>query len=97
MCGKNECIELIRNNLPYIQKEFGVSELRLFGSMARGDNRDDSDVDIFVDMPQKIYLMSGLKIFLEQLLNVSVDLVRRHSHISQKFLNQVLADGIIIL
>ncbi len=97
MCSKNECIDILRNNLPYIQKEFGVRELRLFGSMARGDNREGSDVDIFVDMPPRIYLMSSLKIFLEQLLNVSVDLVRKHSHISQKFLNQILVDGIVIL
>jgi len=65
--------------------------------MARGDNRSDSDVDILVDMPPKIFLMNELKCFLENLLKISVDLVRRHSHLSAKFLNEVNKDGIVIL
>lgn len=97
MCNTHECIALINQNLPYIQKKFGVNGLCLFGSMARGDNHSDSDVDILVDMPPKIILMSELKDYLEKLLNTSVDLVRRHSHLSVKFLNQIVRDGITLL
>lgn len=97
MCNTHECITLINQNLPYIQKKFGVNGLCLFGSMARGDNHSDSDVDILVDMPPKIILMSELKDYLEKLLNTSVDLVRRHSHLSVKFLNQIVRDGITLL
>ena len=97
MCDKNECISKIRENLPYIQKEYGVTELSLFGSTARGDNRSDSDVDILVDMPPKIFLMSALKDYLENLLKTSVDLVRRHSHLSQRFMSQISNDAIQIL
>lgn len=97
MCDRQECISLITENLPYIQRRFDVKGLCLFGSVARGDNRSDSDVDILVDMPPKIFLMSELKCFLENLLKISVDLVRRHSHLSAKFLNEVNKDGIVIL
>lgn len=76
---------------------YGVTGLCLFGSMARGDNRPDSDVDILVDMPPKILLMEGLRSFLENLLKTSVDLARRHAHLSQKFLNQIASDAITIL
>lgn len=68
----------------------------LFGSMARGDNGPESDVDIFVDMPPKIFIMSALKNYLEELLGMSVDLIRRHSHMSQRFLNQISNDAITI-
>ncbi|MDE6326209.1 MAG: nucleotidyltransferase domain-containing protein, partial [Duncaniella sp.] len=71
--------------------------LCIFGSMARGDNRENSDVDILVDMPPEIFLMSALKRFLEGLLNTSVDLVRRHSHLSKKFLDQISSDAITLL
>lgn len=97
MCNTKECITLITDNLPYIQRVYGVTGLCLFGSMARGDNRPDSDVDILVDMPPKILLMEGLRSFLENLLKTSVDLVRRHAHLSQKFLNQIASDAITIL
>lgn len=97
MCSSNECITKIRENLPYIQKEYGVTGLCLFGSVARGDNRPDSDVDILVDMPPKIFALSALHRYLESLLKVSVDLIRRHSHLSNQFLNQIARDGIKIL
>lgn len=97
MCNTNECISKLQANIPYMQREFGVTGLCLFGSVARGDNRDDSDVDILVDMPPKIFLISALKDYLENLLKTSVDLVRRHSHLSSKFLQQISNDGIILL
>ncbi|MGM9822208.1 MAG: nucleotidyltransferase family protein [Muribaculaceae bacterium] len=97
MCTANECISKIRQNLPYIKQEYGVTRLCLFGSVARGDNRPDSDVDILVDMPPKIFALSALHRYLETLLESSVDLIRRHSHLSPTFLNQIARDGIQIL
>lgn len=97
MCDKNECISIIRENLPYIQKEYGVTGLSLFGSVARGDNHPDSDVDILVDMPPKVFALTALHRYLESILKTSVDLVRRHSHLSANFLNQISRDGITIL
>ncbi|MDE7438453.1 MAG: nucleotidyltransferase domain-containing protein [Muribaculaceae bacterium] len=93
----SQYIEILKENLPRIQNEFGVTALSVFGSMARGDNTDDSDIDIFVEMPPKIFLMSGLKDFLESILTVSVDLIRKHSHLSSKFQNQISRDAITIL
>lgn len=97
MCSQDDCITKIRENLPYIQKEYGVTGLILFGSVARGDNRPDSDVDILVDMPPKLLLMSALKDYLENILQTSVDVIRRHSHLSQRFLNNISEDAISIL
>ncbi len=97
MCDLHECLSKLRENLPYLQQEFGVTGLCLFGSVARGDNRPDSDVDILVDMPPKIFLMSALKDYLEKTLQTSVDLVRRHSHLSNRFLTQISNEIIPIL
>ncbi|MBP3535889.1 MAG: nucleotidyltransferase domain-containing protein [Muribaculaceae bacterium] len=83
--------------MPYIRKEYGVTSLCIFGSVARGDNGPDSDVDVLVEMPPKIIMMNALKEYLEKLLHTSVDLVRRHSHMSGRFLNQISIDAIAIL
>ena len=96
MCSQSECIKILAENKSYLQSEYGVTGMTLYGSTARGDNRPDSDVDILVDMPPKIFLVCGLKQYLEKILGSSVDLVRRHSHLSPRFLNQVKKDAITI-
>ena len=79
-----------------IQSEFGVASMAVFGSVARGTNTSGSDIDILVDMPPKIFQMSALKNYLEKLLDASVDLVRRHSHLTPKFLDQISHDAVTI-
>ncbi len=97
MCDRAECIKKLQENLPYIQREYGVTGLTLFGSLARGDNRPDSDVDILVNMPPKIFIIVRLKKFLESILHNSVDLIHYHSRMNPRFLNEVYRDGITIL
>lgn len=97
MCTRNECIDILKEATPYIQKNFGVESLCLFGSVARGENRIDSDVDLLVEMPPRIFQISALKEYLESLLHTSVDLIRRHPHLSQKFINHISRDAITIL
>jgi hypothetical protein len=96
MCTRQQCIEKIRASIPFIQKEFGVNSLCIFGSVARGDNRDDSDVDVCVDMPPKALKISALKIFLQDLLGTSVDVVRKHPYLDSFLLNEIDRDGIYI-
>ena len=88
MCTQSTCIKLLTENKSYLQSEFGVTGMTLFGSTARGEQRPDSDIDILVDMPPKIFLMSALKQYLEKILNSTVDIVRRNSHLPPRFLNQ---------
>ena len=97
VCTANECITKIRENLPTIQNEYGVTGLTLFGSVARGDNTPESDVDLLVEMPPKFLVLCRLHKYLENLLNVSVDLIHRHSRMNPRFLNEVARDGITIL
>lgn len=97
MCTRSECIERLKAASPYLKKEYGVESLCLFGSMARGDNRSDSDVDLLVEMPPRLFLIESLREYLENILSVSVDIVRRHSHLSARFLNEIAKDAITIL
>lgn len=97
MCTRQQCIDRLTEAAPYIRKEFGVKSLCLFGSVARGDNRVDSDVDICVDMPPKTGLIMGLKIFLEELFGSSVDLIRRHKNLRPFFLSRIEKDAIYVI
>ena len=55
----------------------GCRNVRVFGSVATGNNRPDSDVDFLVefDRGKNLFDLIGLKLDLENLLGVSVDLV----------------------
>ena len=97
MCKKEECVRILNENLPRIKSEFGVTGLCIFGSVARGDSRPDSDIDILVDMPPRIFQLTALKNFLESILKTSVDVIRRHSHLSPKFQAEISRHAITIL
>jgi uncharacterized protein len=55
----------------------GVTGLRVFGSVARGEDRADSDVDLLVDLPEHMSLfgLARLQAELESILSARVDLV----------------------
>ena len=97
MCTRQECFDRLHAAAPYIQKEYGVKSMRVFGSMARGDNRPDSDVDIFVEMPPDAFQSIGLQQYLEDLLDKDVDLISKHRNINTFFLKQIERDGIYII
>jgi hypothetical protein len=72
--------ELLKNKREEILKvaaKHGVRRIRVFGSMARGDARPDSDVDFLVETGPKhsAFFPGGLVLDLENLLGRHVDVV----------------------
>lgn len=96
MKSTEECINILTENTKHLKSRFGVTSLRLFGSTSRGEQHEGSDVDVCVDMPPKIHLVSGLKSFLERLMGCSVDVIRMHKHINPYLLDEINKDGIYI-
>ena len=58
-------------------RRFGVKSLSIFGSVARGEARDESDVDVLVefDRPTGLFQLARLGHHLEELLEARADLV----------------------
>ena len=96
MKSTQEYIDLLRAHAAELQTRFGISYMRIFGSVARGEQQEDSDVDIFVELPATMKEVCGAQLFLEKLLGCNVDLIRKHSNLSPYILNQVEKDGATI-
>ena len=78
-----------------INSRFGVSSLSVFGSVARDEAAEESDVDLLVtfkDTPG-IFGFLELKEYLENLLQCSVDLVTE-SALKKQLRNQVLQEAV---
>ncbi|AGL03924.1 nucleotidyltransferase family protein [Desulfoscipio gibsoniae] len=77
MNNGNAILAKIETNMIKI-KGFGVKKIGLFGSFARGEQNDTSDIDILVEFYQNHKTFDNymdLKFYLEDLLNRKVDLV----------------------
>ena len=74
---REQVLALLAEHKPVLAQRFGVRRLALFGSMARGTARPDSDVDVLVDFdrPPDADQYFGTQFYLEDLLGRPVDLV----------------------
>ena len=76
---KNKILEILRGHRDELRKRFGVKSLAVFGSVARGEAKPESDVDIVGEFdPQAhvgLFKMVELKEFLERILGCPVDVV----------------------
>ncbi len=97
MLNRQECIDKIKAKEQIITHDFGVENLLLFGSVARDEAKESSDVDVFVDMAPNLYAMVGLKLYLENLLGCNVDVVRKHRNNDEFLLKQIEKDGCYII
>lgn len=97
MKTKSEYINIIKGHAEELQNRFGITSMLLFGSVARDEQREDSDVDLFVTMPPKFYNHVAAALFLEELLGCSVDLVQDHRNLRPFFRKQIESDGIPVL
>ena len=96
MKTSQEYIRIIQEHQPELQQRFGITSMRLFGSVARGEQREGSDIDLFVTMPPKMFNYIEAAQFLEQLLGCSVDLIGDHQNLRPFFRQQINKDGIDI-
>lgn len=79
-----------------IAARYGAERVFLFGSFARGDVTDSSDVDLRIDKGKiRGTQIAGLLLELEQALGREVDLIPTTS-LDRKFLNAIQKDEVLI-
>lgn len=91
---KEDVFTLLRQNGGHLRR-FGVRQLSVFGSFARGEPTDESDVDILVELePDRKSLNNFLNLaeFLEELFGRKVDLLTPES-LNPRFGHHILDEA----
>lgn len=77
--------------------EYGITRIGIFGSVARGEQKEGSDVDVFYDGPALgLKSFAGLPLALEDLFGVHVDVVRNRSNLNPRFKQRIEKDVIYV-
>jgi predicted nucleotidyltransferase len=89
----DELLKVKRDEILRIAGQHGASNVRVFGSAARGEAGPESDVDLLVELDPDLSLLDfvALKQDLEDLLNLEVDLVTEqglHRRIRERVLRE---------
>ena len=74
-----EYARILREHMPELQRDYGVSSLALFGSYVRGEEREGSDLDMLVDfsVTPSLLDLAAAERYMSGLIGVEVDLVTR--------------------
>ena len=77
--------------------EYGITRIGFFGSVARGEQTENSDVDVIVESPTaSVYTLIGIKQELEKMFNKEVDVVGKTEFTPQSFLARVEKEAIYV-
>ncbi|OAV68489.1 Nucleotidyltransferase domain protein [Bacteroidales bacterium Barb6XT] len=77
--------------------EYGITRIGIFGSVARGEQTAESDVDIYFEAPPMcLFTLVHLKHELEDVLKAPVDVFRKHSNMRPRFVQRIEKEVIYV-
>ncbi len=76
MLTQKEIIGTLRRNFPFLRDNYGVKRMGLFGSFAKGIQREDSDIDILVEFEKPVgFKFIEFAEYIKKLLDKKVDIL----------------------
>ena len=95
MKTRSEILRLLALYRPVAEQRYGLSPMGIFGSVARGEQKENSDIDIFYvgDAPSMLTL-GKFNNDLEELLGSKVDTVRIRKNMNPLLRERIRQDGI---
>jgi len=86
----NQIINRLKEEKPFLIQNYGVVDIGIFGSFAKGQAREDSDIDIIVELIEpRFEWMAGLQVYLEKKFNHKIEIVRKVTKKNSRFNKRV--------
>ncbi len=99
MHTQKQILDFISKNKTLLKTQFHISKIGLFGSYARNEQTDKSDIDLIVDFDENTNNLYDIKIemkkFFKDNLNVEVDICRE-KYIKPRFKNRIIKEAIYV-
>jgi hypothetical protein len=92
--NKKVIVNYLSEHYQEFKEKYNVEKIGLFGSYARDEATDESDIDIFIIMPPKMFDEIAIKHKIEEDLGKEVDTIRKHKNISLLLLKSIERDVI---
>jgi predicted nucleotidyltransferase len=94
--NKTNILNYLKEHYSEFKNKYNVEQLGLFGSYARDEATESSDIDIFVKMKPSLFDMVAIKNQIEHDLDKKVDIIREHKNIKPFLLKKIKEDLIYI-
>jgi predicted nucleotidyltransferase len=91
---KDTILQELRIIKPKLEKLYGVTRIGVFGSVARNEADQNSDIDIVVEMTPDLFKRAALKVELEALLDHDVDVVRYQRRMNNQLRKRIDAEAL---
>lgn len=92
-----ECVHMLSDFKSASGSKFGITKLGIFGSVARKENTDASDIDIVVELQQPtLQRMYDLRTALQDIFGCDVDLIRFRDSLRPLFKSNIQKDVIYV-
>ncbi len=94
---KDEILHFIAAHKNELSTKYGVKKIGLFGSYARDEGSEESDIDIVVELekPDLFYLI-GIKQFFQESLGQKVDVVRIRERMNESLRVRIQRDAVYV-
>ena len=97
MKTKNEILYLLTQYKPKAMNKYGLTKIGIFGSVARGEQTKDSDVDVFYEgKAPSLLTLDLIQTELEQLFGCHVDLVRIRDGMNALLKQRIQKEGLYV-
>ncbi|MDK9694663.1 MAG: nucleotidyltransferase domain-containing protein [Sulfurimonas sp.] len=94
--SKANVLDYLKEHYLEFKNKYDVEKIGLFGSYARDEAKESSDIDIFVKMKPSLFDMVAIKEQIENDLHKKVDIIREHKNIKPFFLQMIQKDLIYV-
>jgi len=93
MQSRDDCLSKLRQFKQLYSSEYGIERIGIVGSVARGEQTEHSDIDIYYEgESQGVKSLVEFPVQLEKFLGAPVDVVRKHSNLSLSFYKHIPRD-----
>lgn len=92
-----EIISILKTFKTKQAAKYGILKMGVFGSVARGEQREDSDVDVYIEGELKgLFALAGIKNELEELQGCQVDIVRLRDRMDTFLKKRIQKEGVYV-